>query len=106
METDADLVGSLAELGITAPFAQIPGEFSDICGDPQLYVDSMKHKAVLELDEEGAEAAAATTIQLVPLSFGGMPEMVRVDSPFLFFIRNKRTGMVLFAGKIVSPQFT
>eukprot|EP00192_Tetraselmis_astigmatica_P006193 CAMPEP_0117676562 /NCGR_PEP_ID=MMETSP0804-20121206/16241_1 /TAXON_ID=1074897 /ORGANISM="Tetraselmis astigmatica, Strain CCMP880" /LENGTH=456 /DNA_ID=CAMNT_0005485713 /DNA_START=220 /DNA_END=1588 /DNA_ORIENTATION=+ len=35
METDADLVGSLAELGITAPFAQIPGEFSDICGDPQ-----------------------------------------------------------------------
>jgi len=36
METDADLVGSLAELGITAPFAQIPGEFSDICGDPQV----------------------------------------------------------------------
>ena len=59
--------------------------------------------ASLEVNEEGAEAAAATALILVPLSMS-YPTVVAFDRPFLFFITNKKTGNVLFAGRVNNPE--
>ena len=59
--------------------------------------------ASLEVNEEGAEAAAATAMILAPLSMS-YPTVVIFDHPFLFFITNKKTGTILFAGRVNSPE--
>ncbi|CAA7057813.1 unnamed protein product [Microthlaspi erraticum] len=63
----------------------------------------MYHKACVEIDEQGTEAAAATC-----LSIGGVPKMINfvADHPFLFLIREDITGTVLFAGQIYDPSIT
>lgn len=69
----------------------------------QLFIDQVKQKVVVAINEAGAEAAAATFSWFVPLSFGGsVTETLEVDNPFMFVIRNKRTGLVLFSAKIVT----
>lgn len=66
-------------------------------------ISDLQHKAVLTVDEEGAEAASATFIGFVPLSGIIQPATVTIDRPFLIFIRSKQTGLVLFSGKVVNP---
>ena len=58
------------------------------------------HKAYIEVNEEGSEAAAATAVQIALYS---MPPNFEVDHPFLFVIRDNRTKAVLFLGRIVNP---
>ena len=69
-----------------------------------LYIDSVFHKAFVEVNEEGTEAAAASAavVQLRGLFFGGPTEFV-ADHPFVFLIREDITGVVLFVGHVLNP---
>lgn len=63
----------------------------------------MIHKTFVRVDEIGTEAAAVTHVGNVALSAHRPPEL-RVDRPFLFFIRNRRTADLLFAGRVLNPS--
>lgn len=60
----------------------------------------VSHQAVLSVDETGTEAAASTTIEVMPMS---MPEVMKLDRPFLVFILEHSTRSILFMGKINDP---
>ena len=90
----------LKKLGMTLAFSE--ADFSGITGRPGLHIDQVFHKAFVETTERGTTAAAATAVVMVGISESPTPEM-RVDHPFLFFVRDRRSGAVLFAGRIVAP---
>ncbi|MEH2200044.1 serpin family protein [Nostoc sp.] len=69
-------------------------------------ISQVKHKTFVEVNEEGTEAAAATSVGIVATSLRDEPEPFRmiVDRPFFCAIRNNQTGNVLFMGSIIEPQ--
>lgn len=68
-----------------------------------LHISQVVHQAFVAVDEEGTEAAAATGIVVEIVS---MPEMMRVDRPFIFLIRDSQTGTILFVGRCLDPSAT
>lgn len=60
----------------------------------------MSHKAVLSVDERGTEAAAVTTIEIMPMS---LPNIINLNRPFLVFILEDSTKSILFMGKVTNP---
>jgi len=60
----------------------------------------VKHKSWIRVDEEGTEAAAATSVEV---SLGSMPEEIVVDRPFIFVIHDHHSGALIFMGKVVDP---
>lgn len=76
-------------------------------GEVPLKISDVIHKAFVEVNEEGTEAAAATAVVMVMIesvSEPRMPPVFRADHPFLFFLRDVRTGAILFAGRVVDPR--
>ena len=75
--------------------------------DPEgLFISDVLHKAFVEVNEEGTEAAAATAVLMVGGAAGPPPPPVefRADRPFIFMIRDKVTGLIHFIGRYVGPQ--
>lgn len=89
----------LKQLGITDMFSR-QADLSGIAGSHNLFVSSAMHQAVIEVNEEGTEAAAATGFGI---NFMSMPMQVRADKPFLFLIISNVTKSILFIGKIANP---
>ena len=100
---DSELNLSLSALGMADAFDQVKADFSGMTGTDNLYIKLVRHKAVLEVNEEGAEAAAATG---VVMSLKSMPRetIFRADRPFLCAIRDDETGALLFLGMINNPE--
>ena len=84
-----------------------PGEadLSGIAMQEGLYVSAVLHKAFVAVDERGTEAAAATAVLVAPTAapIQGEAAEFRADHPFLYLIRDNRTGSVLFLGRVVNP---
>ncbi|XP_041814704.1 alpha-1-antitrypsin homolog [Chelmon rostratus] len=99
ISADASLDSTLKEMGITDAFADT-ADFSGMSDEVKLKVSKVSQKAVLSVDETGTEAAAATTIEVMPMS---MPEIMTLDRPFLAFILEHSTKSILFMGKINNP---
>jgi serpin B len=95
--------GILGEMGM--PTAFVPGEadLSGIGGTGDLFIQAIVHKAFVDVNEEGTEAAAATGIVVGATS--AVPEIktFRADHPFMFIIQHRETGNVLFMGRVVNP---
>lgn len=103
----ADLTGDLQKLGIRLVFrSDGSGDLSGISTDEKLYVTNVLHRARVDVDEKGTEAAAATagivaaTGMMMPRT---PPPVFRADHPFLFAIRTKG-GEVLFVGRVEDPS--
>ena len=79
-------------------------DFSGMDGNADLFIAAIFHKAWIEVNEEGTEAAAVTS---VPLSASAeappRPPVFRADHPFIFFIRDTRSGSILFLGRFAQP---
>ena len=90
----------LSKMGASEMFIAGKADFSGISAD-SLYVSQVVHKAFIEVNEEGTEAAAATGIGVNALS---LKPMFNVDHPFLFFIRHSDTGAILFMGRLLKPS--
>ena len=99
LEYELTLNDVLKALGMEIAFSEA-ADFSNMFGTRGPYIGEVKHKTFVEVTEEGTEAAAATNAVMV-VSHGG-PHMV-VDRPFLFVIRERFSGTILFMGKIMNP---
>lgn len=74
-------------------------------GEQALFVSDVFHRVFVELDEEGTEAAAATAVVMTLESASARePDRFIADHPFLFFLRDQRTGAILFAGRVANPR--
>lgn len=94
-----DLSAVLSEMGMSHAFAD--ADFSGMTGQRDLFISKVVHKAFVDVNEEGTEAAAATAV-IMDKSFR-RPVAFCVDHPFMFLIREKETGSILFAGRITDP---
>jgi serpin B len=99
LEYEITLNGVLAAMGMPAMFDPDKADFSRINPDAGLFISLVKQKTTLEINEEGSEAAAVTVVGMLT-SPGEIapPVSLTFDRPFLFFIKEKSTGLILFAG--------
>ena len=104
MTSQFSLNDKLAALGMTDAFSS-KADFSGMNGKRDLYISAVIHKAFVEVNEEGTEAAAATAVAISCKSERIEPPSVvfRADHPFLFLIRDNHTGSILFLGRITDP---
>lgn len=95
----------LIELGMGVAFDRNYADFSDIADvrPENLYIAFVDHAAVIEVDEKGTEAAAATNVGISLTSAPPPSKNFFVDRPFFFIIRDDRTNTILFMGKITNP---
>ncbi len=101
--TKASNMGDLLKsLGMTDAFEPGVADLSGIDGMHDLSVQNVFHKAFISVDEHGTEAAAATAIGVGATGMPVATASMTVDHPFLFFIRERQTGLILFMGKVVS----
>jgi len=95
----------LKSLGMTDAFSMELADFSGIAPDAMgLYISEVIHKAFVDVNEEGTEAAAATAVVVKELSFPKERAVFRADHPFIFIIRDMRSGSILFLGRIMDPR--
>ena len=99
-----NLTETLPEMGMKDAFNSRRADFSGMTGEHPLFISAVLHKAFVSVDEAGTEAAAAT---LVLMDKGGVPRLdaeFNADHPFLFLIRHRKTGCILFLGRVVDPR--
>ncbi|XP_072180623.1 leukocyte elastase inhibitor-like [Diadema setosum] len=94
-----DLSSTLASMGVADPFSSTSANFEGITSEQSLYLSKMLHKASLEVDEKGSGAGVATP----PPGRTTRPYQLKFTYPFMFFIRDRRTGTILFLGRMVDP---
>lgn len=99
IEYEIELKSTLIALGMAGIFDISKADFSAMTDD-NVAVDSVKHKTFVEVNEEGTEAAAVTSIELPR----GLIFQMNVNRPFFCAIRDHTTGTILFMGTIVDPQ--
>jgi serpin B len=95
---------TLHDMGMRDAFSG-EADFSGMTGRRDLWIDAVLHKAYVDVNEEGTEAAAATAIAMMRSSAVQQPTPVfRADHPFVFLIRDTRSGSILFMGRILKPE--
>ncbi|HLK89862.1 MAG TPA: serpin family protein [Polyangia bacterium] len=103
-----ELVNELRAVGIVRAFEYPGADFSGIDGTTELFIGNVVHQAFVAVDENGTEAAAATAVvaRAGAALVSDPPVVFRADHPFLFFIRDSESKVVLFAGRLVDPGAT
>ncbi len=106
MEAQFSLKATLSAMGMADAFDMKKADFSGMNGGKDLFIGAVVHKAFVEVNEAGTEAAAATAVVMQTRSAVrpvDEPAEFRADHPFLFFLRDMRTGAILFAGRLSDP---
>jgi serpin B len=97
----------LKKLGMTDAFNSEAADFSRMTTQEKLVISEVVHKAFIDVDEKGTEAAAATAVVMVrsaAMQKEDEPIEVKLDHPFLFVIRHRATGAILFMGRVSNPK--
>ena len=115
-DSDAEDPSTLQQMGMVRAFknpadpnsgAQFQGMTTSTNPGDWLYISKVFHKAFVEVNEKGTEAAAATAVVMTKASgsmdYPFIPEF-KADRPFVFLIREKSTGSVLFLGRMMQPE--
>jgi serpin B len=100
------LKDTLLAMGVKRAFDGENAQFEKMApAPPPLYISDAFHKAFIEVDEKGTEAAAATAVVMAEGSAAPMapPVAFHVDRPFLFVLRDRVSGAVLFMGRVEDP---
>ena len=104
MTSQFSLASVLKSMGMKDAFSS-NADFSGINGKRDLFISAVIHKAFVEVNEEGTEAAAATGVVMTLTSMGPTRIPVfRADHPFLFLIRDNLSGSILFIGRVANPK--
>lgn len=104
VEAAFSLNEALAALGMPDAFDQGKADFSGMTGQPDLFISSVLHKAYVDVNEDGTEAAAATAVVMELKSMPVSPVVVTVDRPFIFLILDQESGTILFMGRVLDPR--
>jgi serpin B len=102
LETTYGLSESMMDLGMKKAFDG-DADLSGISDEKPLFVGFAIHKAFVDVNEEGTEAAAATAIGVMTESISPPIPIFKADHPFIFLIQDDETGLILFMGKVVDP---
>ncbi|MFC2075754.1 serpin family protein [candidate division KSB1 bacterium] len=106
LEYEMTLNEVLKALGMEIAFDPVEADFSrmwaGVSPDQNLYISNVKHKTFVEVNEEGTEAAAVTSVEISLTSISD-DIVMRVDRPFVFVIRENYSGTILFMGRITQP---
>jgi serpin B len=94
----------LQSMGMNLPFSPA-ADFSKMTKEEQLYISAVIHKAFVEVNEDGTEAAAATAVVMKDrvISKQGEPPTFNANRPFVFVIKDNATGSILFMGRVSNP---
>lgn len=103
IESQFSLGQTLALMGMPDAFDPELADFSAMVGQKELYISAVIHKAFLEVNEEGSEAAAATGVVVSVTSIAPSPPIFKADHPFVFFIRYNKSQSILFLGRVLNP---
>lgn len=106
-EGEFALIPVLQRLGVGEAFAAQRADFTGITTAERLHVSTVRHKAYIDVDEQGTEAAAATAVAMRAMAMARPrqpPVTVTVDHPFLFAITDTATGLPLFLGQVTVPR--
>ena len=103
IESQFSLGQTLALMGMPDAFEPEVADFSAMVGQKELYISAVIHKAFLEVNEEGSEAAAATGAVVSVTSIAPSPPIFKADHPFVFFIRDNKSQSILFLGRMLNP---
>lgn len=100
-----NLKDSLKAMGMSNPFSS-EADFSGIESQQELFIGAVAHKAFIDVDEAGTEAAATTAIVMEAMAapIRTEPPEFRADHPFIFFICDNQTGSILFMGRLLNPK--
>ncbi|WP_057937224.1 serpin family protein [Algoriphagus resistens] len=103
-----NLSNDLQAMGLVRPFSFHKDNFTQLFSNPtdDLKISRVIHQALIEVDEKGTEAAAATIVEVVEtvsLPPDSTPTIFTLDRPFIFFIQEKHSGAILFMGKLENP---
>lgn len=106
LDYESSLNNALKALGLGTAFSQSEADFSGMRAEWGLFLSEVKHKAVVEVNEEGTEAAAATSVGVGITSVEAPPQRFTftADRPFLMAIRDSQTGAILFMGAVMEPK--
>jgi serpin B len=104
VELSFKLKEDLSAMGMPIAFHSGSANFSGMTGNTSLFISNVLHQSFLEVNEEGSKATAATAVVMEQKSVPKEPSIFRADHPFLFLIRDNRTGSLLFLGRLVNPQ--
>ncbi len=100
-ESEFSLKETLMTMGMRTPFTE--ADFSGMDGTRDLFISEVVHKAFVSVDEKGTEAAAATAVMIALSSAPSAPVEMTVDRPFIYMIRDLKTGTILFIGRVLNP---
>ena len=105
VEYDRQLNELLKALGMTVAFDRDRADFSRMRVERDLFIQQVKHKAVAEVNEEGTEASAATSVGIgITSVLTPTPFTFVANRPFFMAIRDERTGTILFLGAVMEPK--
>ena len=107
MSSGFSLAQALKAMGLNDAFDPSRADFSGMDGRAHwLYLNAVLHKAYVEVNEKGTEAAAATAVVVgaTAMLIEERPREFRADHPFLFLIRDSTTGSIMFMGRVVKPE--
>jgi serpin B len=93
---------TLKTMGMTDAFSG-NADFSGMDGSKELFIGAVLHKAFVNVNEQGTEAAAATAVVMQTKAMAFPTIVFRADHPFSFFIRENKTGSILFVGRVANP---
>jgi len=102
LESSFELKETLSALGMADVFDEVKADLSGMGSD--LYLSQVFHKAFVDVNEEGTEAAAATAAVNMYCSMPAPPQIFKADHPFMFMIWHYKLGVPLFIGRYVHPQ--
>jgi serpin B len=98
-----ELTRDLAAMGMPTAFGA-GADFSGMSTNQGVSISDVVHQAFVEVNEEGTEAAAAIAVVMKRTALERPPTIFRADHPFLFLIRENRTGSILFLGRLTEPK--
>ncbi|XP_041358356.1 leukocyte elastase inhibitor-like [Gigantopelta aegis] len=102
LESNFALEKILPSMGMVDAFDRSRANFSGMAGSTDLYISHITHKAFLDVNEEGSEAAAATGVRIQTRSLPIIHPFI-ADHPFVFLVRDNRADIILFVGKLGHP---
>jgi len=91
-------------LGMPLAFDSRKADFSAITKSEPLFISAVAHQANISVDEKGTEATAATAVVVQATASPAPAPVVHVDRPFIFAVRDTKSGAILFLGRVMDPS--